>query len=188
MFDNNTNPLHHPQEELAKARIAEKENAQRLEEALTRCAKADESLARACDDRLSLETALRNAERARDAQAKDTLSVLANECRDATSQTSVSNKEYCDLERNLSQSHQDLDRAKADLASTKKKTSDLQQQLMDSDAEVKKAMHDARHSSELASTRQQEIVSLSEREQVIIEQEIRYTPKIHRDTFPSPHP
>lgn len=159
-------PLRNLQEELATARAAEKETAQRLEEALCRCAKTEESLAQACDDRLSLETALRGAERARDAQAKDALSVLASESRDATSQTSVGNTEYCDVERNLLQSHDDLERVRADLASSKKQTSDLQQQLMDSNAGVKKAMYEARHSSELASTRQQEIVSLSERELV----------------------
>lgn len=157
--------LHHSQEELAKARRAEKETTQRLEEALARCAKAEKSLAQACDNRLSLEAAVRDAERARDAQAKDALSVLANESREATSQTSVSNKEYCDLERNLVQSHDDLERVRADLASSKKQTSDLQQRLMDSKAGVNRAMHEARHSSELASTRQQEIISLSEREQ-----------------------
>lgn len=109
---------------------------------------------------------MRDAERARDALAKDALSVPANESRDAISQTSVSNKEYCDLERKLLQSHEDLERARTDLASSKKQTSDLQQQLIELNAGVNKAMHEARQDRELVSTRQHAITSLSEREQV----------------------
>eukprot|EP00903_Cladosiphon_okamuranus_P011775 g11068.t1 len=157
-------------DEFDKARAAEKETAHRLEEALYRCTKAEESLAQACDDRLSLEAALRDVERSREARPKDALSVLANESRDATSQTSVSNKEYCDLERKLLQSHEDLESARTDLASSKYQTSHLQQQLLDLNAGVDKAMQEARQNSELASTRQQEIISISEREQAASEE------------------
>ena len=160
--------MYRSQEELAKARKGEKEAAERLEEAHCRCAKAEEGLAQARDDRRSLESALRDMERARDAQAKE-LSVVrdrANESRNVASQTSVAYRQFCDLEQTLLRSQGDLEQARVDLASSKKKTAELEQQLEESIAEKKEAIQEARHSRELASTRKEEIISVSKRESV----------------------
>ncbi|CAM9701098.1 unnamed protein product, partial [Ectocarpus sp. 12 AP-2014] len=130
------------QGELDKARGSEKDTAQHLDEALSRCAKAEENLAKACDDRVSLEHALRDAKR-----------------------TTVADKQCSDLEQSLRRSHGDLEQAKTDLVSSKQQAADLQQRLPDSTAEASRAMEEARHNREMASTRQKEIVSVSEREQ-----------------------
>ncbi|CAM9729415.1 unnamed protein product [Ectocarpus sp. 12 AP-2014] len=130
------------QGELDKARGSEKDTAQHLDEALSRCSKAEENLAKACDDRVSLEHALRDAK-----------------C------TTVTDKQCSDLEQSLRRSHGDLEQAKADLVSSKQQAADLQQRLTDSTAEASRAMDEARHNREMASTRQKEIVSVSEREQ-----------------------
>lgn len=169
--DRPTSPPHHSQEELAKARSAEREAAQQLERALFRCAKTEESLARACDERLFFETALREAEGVRDAYAKelsslDRMPVLAMESRDVTSQTSETNKQKCDLDQSFLRLKEDLELARIDLDASKKQTADLQQQLSDLTAETNRAMHEARHNNELAEARQKEITSISEREQV----------------------
>lgn len=134
---------HHSQEELDKARGSEKDTAQHLDEALSRCAKTEEDLGKACNDRVSLEHALRDAKR-----------------------SSVTDKQCSDLEQSLRRSQGDLEQAKADLISTKKTAADLQQRLTDSTAEANRAMTEARHNREIASTRQNELVSASEREQV----------------------
>ncbi|CAM9606474.1 unnamed protein product [Ectocarpus sp. 8 AP-2014] len=130
------------QEELDKARGSEKDTAQHLDEALSRCAKSEENLAKACDDRVSLEHALRDAKR-----------------------TTVTDKQCSDLEQSLRRSQGDLEKAKEDLVSSKQQAADLQQRLTDSTAEASRAMKEARHNREMASTRQKEFVSVSEREQ-----------------------
>ncbi|CBJ28074.1 conserved unknown protein [Ectocarpus siliculosus] len=130
------------QEELDEARGSEKDTAQHLDEALSRFAKAEENLAKACDDRVSLEHALRDAKR-----------------------TTVTDKQCSDLEQSLRRSQGDLEKAKEDLVSSKQQAADLQQRLTDLTAEASRAMKEARHNREMASARQKEFVSVSEREQ-----------------------
>jgi len=155
----------HSQEELANARRGEKEAGERLEEASFRCAKAEKSLAQVRGERASFESALRDVERARDAQAKE-LPDRARESRHVASQTSVAYREYCDIEQTLLRSQGDLEQARADLASSKKKTAELEQQLVGSAAEKNEAIQEARRNSELASARKEEIINVSKREQV----------------------
>lgn len=158
-------PVYYSQEELVNARRGEKEAAERLEEASFRCTKAEESLAQARGERVSFESALRDMERARDAQAKE-LPDRASESHHVASQTSVAYRQYCDLEQTLLRSQGDLQQARVDLTSSKKKTAELEQQLEGSIAERHEAMQEARRNSELASARKEEILSISKREQV----------------------
>lgn len=159
------NPVYHSQEELANARRGEKDAAERLKEAILRCTKAEESLAQARGERASFESALRDMERTRDAQAKE-LPDRASESHHAASQTSVAYRQYCDLEETLLRSQSDLEQARIDLASSKKKAADLEQQLEGSIAERNEAIQEARRNRELASARKEEIISVSKREQV----------------------
>lgn len=161
----------HSQEELAKARRAEREAAQLLEGALSRCAKTEESLAQACDERLSFQCALREAEGARAATAeelnsRDRTPVLAQESRDATSQTTETYKQYCDPDQSLLRLKEDLELARVNLDASKKRTADLQQQLADSTTETTRAMREARHNNALAVAREEEFIRIYEREQV----------------------
>lgn len=162
---------HHAQEELAKARTSESEAAKLLEEALTRCTKTEERLAQACDESLSLQKALREAEDDRDAKSKeggsrDTIPFLAKESIDATSQTLETNQQYCDRDQSLLRLNNNLELTRVDLDASKKRNADLQQQLADSMAETNRATQEARRNNELALARQEEITNVSEREQV----------------------
>lgn len=162
---------YHSQEELAKARKAESEATKLLEGALSNCEKAEERLAQACDERLSFQKALREAEGARDANAKefdsrDTAPFLAKESRDATSQTSETNKQYCDRDQSLLRLNENLELARVDLDASKKRNAELQQKLADSTAETNRARQEARRNNELALARQEKITDVSEREQV----------------------
>lgn len=166
------------QDELAEAQSAEKESAQRLEKALSRCLKAEDRLAEACGDRAPFEKTVRGAECARDPKTNEPTSrvetpLLSKECCDAATQTAVTLQEYRDLEQTLLQLREDSERASIDLASSKQQSVDLQQQLAtlqqqlaDSAAEAETATHQAGQNSELASRRREELVSMSEREQV----------------------
>lgn len=166
------------QEEVAEARRAEKEIAERLEKALSRCAKAEDSLAQAYGDRASFENAFKDAESAREGTSRERGSrsgtpPLSKEYCDAEIQTAVTVKQYCDLERNLLRSQQDSEVARVNLSAStqrleflQKQLAILQQQLVDSAAEAGRATEQARQNNELASTRQEEIVTISEREQV----------------------
>ncbi|CAM9940375.1 unnamed protein product [Scytosiphon promiscuus] len=164
-------------DELAEARESEKETAQRLEKALSRCSKGEGSLAQARDDQAFFDASLKDAEDALEAtpnglSSRGRTPPLSKGFRDAANQTAVTVKQFCDLERTLLRSQEESELARMSFATSTQQLEDLQQrlaalqqQLANATANAEIATQQARHNSDLASTRQEELVNMSEREQ-----------------------